>query len=133
MLSQQVIKWPSIFPTDHVGTLDYLEFFEAALLLKNLSQGFQLADAFWPFPFRSPKAVAEFGCQSLKVEIVFREVVDRIVAFGLNFDVIQIGIHRAGDVARECPWRRGPDEHVFFCFHLFLLPRIGGEGGRQAG
>ena len=113
LLRFQIIKRPFILPADHVGTLDRSKFIEAALFLEELGECFQLADAFRPFPFRASKAVAEFGRQSLKVEIVFCEVVDGIVPFGLDFDVVQIGIDRTGDVAGKRPRGCGPDEEVF--------------------
>ena len=113
VLCWQVIKGTLITPAHHLSPLDRAEFFEAALLLEDLRQCFQLADAFRPFPFGTSEAVFEFGCQSLKVQIVLCEVVDGVVAFGLDPDVVQIGVDRASDVAGERPRGCGPDKEVF--------------------
>ena len=113
MLSRQFIKRTVILPPDHLATFQSTEFFKAALFFEDLSQRLEFRHAFRPFPFRATEAIFEFSGQPLEVQIVLGEVVDRVIAFCLDPDVVQIRIHRAGDVAGECPWGCGPDEEVF--------------------
>ena len=52
----------------------------------------------------------------MEVQVVLGKVVDRVVAFGLDFDVVKIQVHGTRDVAGERPRSCGPDEEVFLSF-----------------
>ena len=112
LLRRQVVERTVVFPPDHLGTFDRVEFLEAAILFEDLGECFQLGSAFGPLPFRSAKTLFEFPLKAFEVEVLFREVVNGVVSIRLQLHIVQVQIDRGRDVAGERPGSRRPDEQV---------------------
>ena len=97
-LRREIIKRTPIFPADHVGPLDRAFDFVAALFLKDLAERFQLGNVFRPTPFGAAESVFEFAAETLDVEVVGSEIVNGVVALAAKPDIVQIRIHRTGNV-----------------------------------
>ena len=120
LLSWQVVEWAVVFPADHLGTFDRVEFLEAAVLFEDLGECFQLRRAFRPLPFGPAEAFFEFPREAFEVEVFFRKIVNGVVTVCLQFHVIQIRVDRGRDVAGERPGSRRPHEkrRIFFSINI---------------
>lgn len=115
-LRVEFIEGAAVLATDEGFALHGIEDFVAAGFLKDLREGFELGGAFGPLPFGPAETFLELLGEALELEVVFGEVVDEAVLFGLEFHIVEFGVDHGGDVAGEGPGSRRPDEEVFVGF-----------------
>ena len=110
-LGRQVVERPVVSQADQVCPLHRADDLVAALLLEDLGERFQLRHALRPGAVAA-EAFLELPGEPLVVQRLGGEVQDRPVAVHPHAGVLQIGRHRAGDVAGQRPRRRRPGEQI---------------------